>query len=108
MLSVLSAQVVVKILGDLANGRSLKDFSSKYLLVPTLKHWEEEELPEQFTVRQCCCLCDGNCCLQNGPSDWLVVDRHEVDISGTRCNKIGTYFSAFKRQPSKCHQEAGS
>jgi len=46
--------------------------------------------------------------LQNGPGDWLVVDKHEVDISGTRCNKVGSYFSAFKRQPSKCHQQAGS
>lgn len=45
-------QVIVKILGDLANGRSLKDYSSKYLLIPSLKHWKEDkEAPVQFTVR---------------------------------------------------------
>ena len=46
-------QVIVKILGDLANGRSLKDYSSKFLLIPSLKHWKEEnEAPVQYTVRK--------------------------------------------------------
>ena len=46
-------QVIVKILGDLANGRSLKDYSSKYLLIPSLKHWKEDkEPPVQYTVRK--------------------------------------------------------
>ena len=49
---IVRKQVVVKILGDLANGKSLKVYSSKYLLIPTLKHWTEEELPVQYTVRE--------------------------------------------------------
>ena len=41
-------QVIVKILGDLANGKILKDFSSKYLLIPSLTDLVDP--PIQYTV----------------------------------------------------------
>ena len=46
--------------------------------------------------------------LQNGAKEWLVVDRHMVDIKGLTCNKIGASTTAFLTQENKCYQEIDS
>lgn len=35
-------------------------------------------------------------------SEWLAVDKSYFDLSGTRCNKIGVSYTAFKYQPHPC------
>lgn len=46
--------------------------------------------------------------LQNGPTDWLLVDEHLVDLSGNECNKVGVSFSGFRNQIGKCFQHQNS
>lgn len=36
--------------------------------------------------------------------NWLLVDRHMVDLSGAFCDKIGTDHRAFRNQPRGCIQ----
>ena len=45
---------------------------------------------------------------QNGPSDWLIVDKHVVDLGGKTCNKIGSSFTAFRTQENACSQDQQS
>lgn len=45
---------------------------------------------------------------QAGTASWLLVDKNEVTIDGTECNKVGTSYSAFKHQSSRCDNVAGS
>lgn len=62
-----------------------------------------------FAVCVYLCIC-GIFSGQAGPDEWLIVDKHMVDISSGRrqCNKLGTNSIGFVTQPNKCRQETGS
>ena len=45
---------------------------------------------------------------QAGTRSWLLVDKNDVTVDGTECNKVGTSYSAFKHQSSQCDNVAGS
>lgn len=47
-------------------------------------------------------------CVQGGHSEWLLVDKHMVDINGATCNKIGVKYSAFAGQENRCYQRQDS
>ncbi len=36
--------------GNLMGAKGFQDFSYKYLLVPSITHWTNKTLPEQYTV----------------------------------------------------------
>jgi len=40
-------------------------------------------------------------------SEWLVINKHYFDFSGSSCNKIGVYYSAFRNQESRCTNRYG-
>lgn len=46
--------------------------------------------------------------VQAGPMNWMIVDKHLVDISGTSCNKIGVGYDAFYSQSTRCEVDSGS
>ena len=46
--------------------------------------------------------------VKGGSEEWLLVDKHMVDISGRTCNKIGSNATAFKAQQHRCRQFNGS
>ena len=45
---------------------------------------------------------------QNGPSDWMLVDKHMVDLTGTVCNKVGVSYTGFRQQPGRCDRAENS
>ncbi|XP_019855024.1 PREDICTED: protein HAPLESS 2-A-like [Amphimedon queenslandica] len=89
----LNGRVFGEIQGDLLGAQGPRDFSYKYLLIPSLTHWTGESPPDQYV---------------NGSVDWLMVDRHLVDLSGTECGKIGVSYSGFRRQQGRCDGFNGS
>ena len=44
----------------------------------------------------------------SGMDSWLLVDKADVTLDGTVCNKIGTAYTAFRNQANKCSQPASS
>ena len=49
-------------------------------------------------------LCD----LQGGHNEWLMVDKHLVDLTGRTCNKLGVSFTGFRYQRNGCRQQRQS
>uniref|UniRef100_A0A1X7UMY0 Generative cell specific-1/HAP2 domain-containing protein n=1 Tax=Amphimedon queenslandica TaxID=400682 RepID=A0A1X7UMY0_AMPQE len=83
-------------LGDFKLNSYIANFNSKYILTPD---WRAASNPQ--TLRE-------HAQVRNGASEWLVVDRHLVDMSGRTCNKIGTRAPAFIAQTNRCFQEQNS
>lgn len=48
-------KVFGEIQGNLLGARGPRDLSYKYLLVPTLTHWTERKLPDQYVVSMHVC-----------------------------------------------------
>lgn len=100
-------QVFAEVQGDLLGNRGLLDLSTKNLLVPSLRAWHEDYVPQEYEVLWniiMIIIIILLLCSQNGPSDWLLVDEYLVDLSGRECNKVGLDFTAFRNQPGKCYQ----
>lgn len=38
----------------------------------------------------------------------MLVRKEEISDTGAECNKIGTSFEAFARQPERCSKPPGS
>ena len=49
---------------------------------------------------------------QNGPRDYLIIDKYEVNYKPTgphQCDKIGVTYTAFRnQQPAGCQQKRGA
>ncbi|KAI6646408.1 hypothetical protein LOD99_12530 [Oopsacas minuta] len=85
--SLLNGQVLVELIGDFAPKAHFFTLHSKLLLVPENKSYK---------------------ILKRGQSDWLVLEKDQVDLSGTQCNKVGVWFQAFRHQENFCSLRNGS
>ncbi|GAQ85247.1 hypothetical protein KFL_002260030 [Klebsormidium nitens] len=80
--------VLARLPGDLASYTQLPVFSDRYLMIPQ-------------TAAQA-----GR--LTANTSTWMFIDKTQVNLDGTVCNMIGTSFTAFRNQPNRCEQYAGT
>ena len=88
--SLLDGQVRVELNGEFAPKAHFFSLHSKLLLAPDpASAGGSEEL-------------------RRGQGDWLVLDREQVDLSGTQCNKVGVWFQAFRHQEQFCSLRNGS
>ena len=85
--SLLDGQVRVELNGEFAPKAHFFTLHSKLLLAPDSK-----------TAGL----------LGRGQTDWLVLDKGQVDLSGTQCNKVGVWFQAFRHQEDFCGLRNGS
>ena len=46
--------------------------------------------------------------VSGGISNWMMIPREMIDLSGTGCNKIGISFEGFYEQGQRCAVQAGS
>lgn len=81
--------ILVKLIGDfLPTDLFPRDFSDKYLCIPTK--------PENHLyVRQ-------------GKYRWMLIDKIRFTLDGRECDKIGVGYYAFQTQREKCEVEEGS
>ena len=84
------ASVVAQLLGDFASYENeLQSLGmTKYLVVPS-----QPATHPRYAA---------------GTSSWLLIDKSDVTLDGTVCNMVGTSYSAFRHQSSRCGREAGS
>lgn len=47
-----------------------------------------------------CCICV--LLIKQNRSEWLLVDKHLVELSGLFCDRIGVGYKAFRNQPDLC------
>lgn len=40
--------------------------------------------------------------IKQNRSEWLLVDKHLVELSGLFCDRIGVGYKAFRNQPDLC------
>ena len=85
--SLLEGQVHVELNGEFAPKAHFFTLHSKLLLAPDAKSAG---------------------LLGKGQADWLVLDKDQVDLSGTQCNKVGVWFQAFRHQEDFCGLRNGS
>jgi len=43
-----------------------------------------------------------------GTRNWMLLDKSSVTMDDSECNKVGTSYSAFRNQNSKCNQKVQS
>jgi hypothetical protein len=83
-------------LGSFQTTTAIANFDSKYILVPD---WRGSLNPSETLNHEQ---------VTGGPSEWLIVDKHLVDVTGRTCNKIGVSTIGFKGQPGRCIQKINS
>ena len=85
--SLLDGQVHVELNGEFAPKAHFFTLHSKLLLAPDSKSAGR---------------------FGKGQADWLVLNKDQVDLSGTQCNKVGVWFQAFRHQENFCGLRRGS
>lgn len=85
--SLLDGQVHVELIGEFAPKVQFLTLHSRLLLAPDSKSAG---------------------LLGRGQSDWLVLEKDQVDLTGTQCNKVGVWFQAFRHQEDFCSLRNGS
>ena len=85
--SLLDGQVNVELIGEFAPKVHFLTLHSRLLLAPDSKSTDV---------------------LGRGQSDWLVLEKDQVDLTGTQCNKVGVWFQAFRHQEDFCRLRNGS
>eukprot|EP00400_MALV-I_sp_L67-5_P001048 gene1048-1000_t len=83
--------IQAKLVGDFATATQPYNFENKYLVVPHRPRENPRVTPE------------------NPMQNAMVLDRHHFDLTGTKCDKIGVSYTAFKQdQINKCYRPEGS
>jgi len=88
--STSDGRVVARLLGDFAAYTNvLVDYgATKYLMVPS----SPTSHPRYVA----------------GMSSWLLVDKTDVTLDGSVCDKVGVSYSAFRHHSNRCSRPAGS
>jgi len=80
--------IIASVEGDFRPPSSNWDLSNQVLMVPAYPYDDER--------------------VQGGVKNWGIVPKYDITDDGRECDKIGVSFSAFRNQPMKCSQRAGS
>ena len=83
-----TADIKVEALGSFFLTNSLPDFSSKVILIPNPRSFQQKH--EQVKA---------------GAKEWLLVDASRYEKNSFVCNKLGSEFKAFVSQPRKCYRQ---
>jgi len=97
-----SCDILFRLVGTFAAPSATVSFASKLLLVPTFCDVTTGSIS----------AADAALCAQrlsvDGPDKFLVVDRMQVSLDGTECDKVGVGFTAFRSQGNACKMPAGT
>lgn len=82
--------VEARLKGDLAGYRSLPALQHKYVMVPFPKGMSPGDV------------------LRTGTEAWTILDRDQVSVDGSQCDRVGTSFTAFRYQSGACERPVGA
>ncbi len=74
----------------------------RYLLVPDIAKFEERIQEKSESVSSYPIWPS-----VSNVSEWMAVPKHYFDFTGSSCNKIGVYYSAFRYQGAACESPVG-
>ena len=80
--------VIAQLIGDFSPFEQHPVFSEKYLAVPS------QPL--------------NNPIVQQGMPNWMLIDKSDVELDGTVCNKIGVSFEGFRNEYGACGNSPSS
>ncbi|XP_065882454.1 hapless 2-like [Dysidea avara] len=86
-------QIKVTWEGDFLGSTSYTNLLHKYLLIPEWQRVENPHLHKQII---------------GGQNEWLIVDKHMVDLYDRECNRIGSSYKAFRFQNHRCNRNYGA
>eukprot|EP00758_Cryptobia_borreli_P014885 Tbor_TRINITY_DN5967_c2_g2::TRINITY_DN5967_c2_g2_i9::g.19069::m.19069 len=81
--------VTAQLIGDFASFKSPTTFDTKYLFVPAVPIDDPRVTAEV-------------------PTEWMLIEKHQVTLDGSECNKIGVSYQASVSEGNKCALSRGS
>lgn len=96
--------------GDFYGATTYTNLLHRYVLIP---EWQRVKDPQDHVqIMVCSVLLTVNHCdvllYQGGHEEWLIVDKHMVDLYDRECNRIGSSFRAFRFQSFRCNRNKGA
>eukprot|EP00210_Caulerpa_lentillifera_P005322 g5085.t1 len=80
----------VELLGDFAGYSELPDLGAKMLMIP---YPPGSDPASALTASQ---------------EQWMLIDKTQISLDGSECNKVGTSFTAFRFQTDGCSRPVGT
>eukprot|EP00012_Vannella_robusta_P012838 CAMPEP_0206197456 /NCGR_PEP_ID=MMETSP0166-20121206/9065_1 /ASSEMBLY_ACC=CAM_ASM_000260 /TAXON_ID=95228 /ORGANISM="Vannella robusta, Strain DIVA3 518/3/11/1/6" /LENGTH=277 /DNA_ID=CAMNT_0053615147 /DNA_START=335 /DNA_END=1168 /DNA_ORIENTATION=+ len=81
-------ELIAKLIGDFSPFEQHPVLAQKYMMIPS----QPRNHPR----------------VQEGIQNWMLVDKSDVELDGTVCNKIGISFEGFRNEYGACENVPGS
>ncbi|XP_062502585.1 hapless 2-like [Corticium candelabrum] len=100
-------KVRAKWIGDLDIPEKLHDLSQKFLLIPSDQTYGEADHTDTINNVTYTSSAHFKAMQDAGSKEWLFIDKSMFDFTGSKCNKIGVSYEAFKFQENRCYDKKG-